>query len=126
MSRKIEGQELPAWWEVVSHSGELGQMANAMASLLEFMPVKSSFQQGVAFMILAAAHARNEPMSVSEMVEAHPHLSNAIRNGYVMFTDDLKWLQVSAAQHDKRKKVLKLTEAGTEIVAKVTSHLGDA
>ena len=117
---KTEGQNLDPWLDVtMNHREDVDLVARVMAVMLEFAPVKLNSQQIIAFWILANAYVRNEPMTISEMMVRHPHFTRAIRTGYATLVDDLKWLQAIPDTQDKRRKTLKLTEAGMEIVAKM-------
>jgi hypothetical protein len=115
-----EGQNLDPWLDVtMNHREDVDLVARVMAVMLEFAPVKLNSQQIIAFWILANAYVRNEPMTISEMMVRFPHFTRAIRTGYATLVDDLKWLEAIPDTQDKRRKTLKLTEAGMEIVAKM-------
>lgn len=124
--KKVEGQNLPDWLVVTGQRDELQAMAKGMAVLAELLPVKASFQQGVAFMCMVAAHAKNEAMSMSEMMAAYGRaFSPAIRTGYVLFVDDLKWIEQAPDATDKRKRVLKMTDAGMAVAVKVLNAMAE-
>jgi hypothetical protein len=107
-------------------AGELSKLAEAMRVLIAMLPSKVSVQQATAFLTFAQAHARNEPISMSEMMSAFGEaFSPAIRAGYIVFVDDLKWLELVPVEGDKRKKVLKLTPAGIDVAVKVIEAMGE-
>jgi len=117
---KIEGQSLPDILTVRMGADQLQATARGMAALATLLPVKASFQQGVAFMCMIAAHAKSEALSMSEMMTTYEGaFSPAIRTGYVLFVDDLKWIEQVADASDKRKRVLKMTAAGVAVAVKV-------
>lgn len=113
-------------------SGTLSRSSLAVLTLTERVPERLSLPQISFFLIAATADVADNPFTFSDVHELLGEKGDSVRSTYGIFLapsrrfpEALAWLAQEIDPSDRRKKYLRLTNEGREIVAEYLKALED-
>lgn len=107
-------------------SRDLKNFAVATVHLKNQTPKRATLSQLTFFLYAAAAELEGQAASFKEIQEELGETGNSLMTTYKIwlepnrqFPEAVNWLCQEPDQHDKRRKYLRLTERGAQVIAEV-------
>jgi DNA (cytosine-5)-methyltransferase 1 len=124
---QMEDSRLAAEDQAREYAVPLANLSRSMEVLARHLPGRASFRQGLAFLLVAQAHAEHRNFRVSDLI---PHgFGDGVRRSYLMLLapslrepDGLDWVWTESDPRDRRQSFLRLTPRGVAVLAELLAE----